>query len=145
MLGYQDVRGAASASRGINDPNLFFETVSSEAEENMPKGLFIPKTGEDLFAAVHKGAVASFWQKDEELPAWLPNHFPLFMADNIIEAVLTILDHYYYKTKLEEWGTMTKFIFRDEEKDKLHTVTNQQQYLKLRNLAEKSLLLKGGE
>jgi hypothetical protein len=145
MLSYSEVKNAVSGTRGINDPALQFEMVTAEVDVDMPKGLFIPASNKDLFAAIHKGAVASFWQNDEKIPAWMPNHFPLFVTDNIIEAVLGILDHYYYKTKQEEWGTMTKFIFRDKEMSKLNTITNHQQYVKSRNQAEKSLLMKGGE
>lgn len=145
MLCFTDVRNVITNSRGIDDPELLFEMVTAQADENMPKGLFIPLTGRELFEAIHKGAVASLWHKGEELPAWLPNHFPLFITDNIIEVVLEILDHYYYKTKQEEWGTMTKFIFRDEEMGKLYKVKTRQQYLQLRDLAERSLRMKGGE
>ncbi|RIW36318.1 hypothetical protein D3H55_05255 [Bacillus salacetis] len=145
MLGYSEVKNAASGSRGIKDTALYFEMVTAEVGVDMPKGLYIPSSGKDLFEAIHHGAVASFWRKDEKIPAWLPNHFPLFMTDNIIEAVLGILDHYYYNTKQEEWGKMTIFIFRDEEMGKLQTITNQNQYLKYRKSAEISLKLKGGE
>ncbi|WP_421384466.1 hypothetical protein ACOJQI_07360 [Bacillus salacetis] len=145
MLGYTDVTSAASSLKGLKDPSLTFEVVSAAPDESMPKGLFIPTAGRDLFEAIDNGAVASFWKKDDVLPAWLPNHFPLFITDNIIEAVLTIMDDYYYNTKQEEWGTMTKFIFRDQEKGKLYQVTNQHQYMKSRDIAVKSLLMKGGE
>jgi hypothetical protein len=145
MLGYSDVRSAASSVRGIDDSGLSFDVVTTESDKDMRKGLFIPSSGRDLFDAIHKGAVASFWKKGEVLPAWVPNHFPLFITDNIIEAVLKIMDDYYYKTKQEEWGTMTKFIFRDEEKGKLYQITNHEQYAELRDLSERALLLKGGE
>jgi hypothetical protein len=145
MLRFTDVRKGASSYKGINDPGLSFEVVTGIADEPMPKGLYIPSSGRELFQAIHNGAIASFWQKDEKPPDWLPNHFPLFITDNIIEAVLTIMDDYYYKMKQEEWGTMTNLIFKNEEKGKLYKITNQEQYLKLRDLAERSFLLKGGE
>ncbi|WP_409253614.1 hypothetical protein V1502_06825 [Bacillus sp. SCS-153A] len=145
MLRFADVKRVVSASRGIDDPEILFEMVTSEADEKMSKGLFIALSDTELFQAIDKGAVGALWPKQAELPTWLPNHFPLFIADNIIEAVLQILDHYYYKTKQEEWGTMTNFIFRDKEKGKLYKVTTRQQYLQMRDLAERSLRLKGGE
>ncbi|TYR77614.1 hypothetical protein FZC79_02010 [Rossellomorea vietnamensis] len=145
MLSYADVENFVSESRGIKESGLNFSIVTGETTEDMPMGLFIPSSDRDLFEAIHKGAIGSLWMKAAELPAWLPNHFPLFLTDNLTIAALTILDHYYYNTKQEEWGTMTKFIFRDKEKNETYTITNRLQYSETRDLAYRSLLTKGGD
>ncbi|WP_113929806.1 hypothetical protein [Bacillus sp. P14.5] len=144
MLAYNTVEKFASGARGIKEVTLHFAVVTGETIEEMPMGLFIPSSGRDLFEAIHKGAVGSLWPNGTELPAWLPNHFPVFLSDNPAGDALAILDYYYNNTKQEEWGTMTKFIFKDEEKNKLYKITNQQQFCNTRDLAKRSLLNKEG-
>ncbi|WP_456271625.1 hypothetical protein [Bacillus sp. AK031] len=144
MLTYKDIKKMTASSTGIDDPELLFESITAEADVPMPKGLFIPFSDEELFKSIHNGAVAAIWLKGRKLPAWLPNHFPLFITDNPIEDVLRILDDYYNNSKQEEWGKMTTFIFR-EEKGKLYKISEKEQYSRLKEIAEKSLLLKGGE
>lgn len=145
MLSYAGVEKFVSDSRGIKESSLNFSIVTGETTEDMPGGLFIPSSDRELFEAIHKGAIGSLWLKEAELPAWLPNQFPLFLTDNLTNAALTILDYYYYNTKQEEWGTMTKFIFKDEKKNEIHKISNQQQFSETRDLAYRSLLTKGGE
>jgi hypothetical protein len=144
MLSYKDFKKISASSTGIDDPELLFKSITAEADEPMPKGLFIPFSDDDLFKSIHNGAIAAIWPEGRKVPAWLPNHFPLFITDNPVEDVLRILDDYYYNSKQEEWGKMTNFIFR-EEKGKLYKISEQEQYSRLKELAVRSLSLKGGE
>ncbi|MGM0844505.1 MAG: hypothetical protein ACQEUT_05970 [Bacillota bacterium] len=145
MLSYTAVEKFASGSRGLKDNSLQFRIVTGEITEDMPKGLFIPSSGSVLFQAIHRGAIGSLWPQSAEVPAWLPNHFPLFLTDNLTGTALSILDHYYYNLKQEEWGTMTNFIFRDEEMNQLYKITNQDQYVEIRDRAEKLFHIREGE
>lgn len=117
---YDDLKLLFSDSSGIQDIQLDIETVSSSAELNQPKGLFIPlwpKSGE-LKTAIANGAVAAVWKREQEIPKYTPNHFPIFYVDDLLPAVKEILLSYREKLKKEETGTKkdrTNFLFLDKK------------------------------
>ncbi|GIN83800.1 hypothetical protein J6TS2_01860 [Heyndrickxia sporothermodurans] len=111
MLSFNDINRHAMETRGIHLASLTFNTVSIFSDLPQPKGLFIPIHDEDLGKAIENGAIAGIWNKNEELPSYTPNHFPIFLVDDPGEVLLKISEEYIRKLKQEECETMTKIAF----------------------------------
>ncbi|RSD28113.1 hypothetical protein [Mesobacillus subterraneus] len=117
MLTYQDVSGLFSKTSGINDENIHFCTVSSLAGARQPKGLFIPVSADSgtLQEAISNGAVAAVWPENERVPAYAPNHFPIFFTEDNLKGLEKIMKSYYnYLLQHEKISEKTKFIFADK-------------------------------
>jgi UDP-N-acetylmuramoyl-tripeptide--D-alanyl-D-alanine ligase len=74
--------------------------VETDSRKQTNKALFIPLIGESfdghtfIKQAFDNGAVACIWQKDKEIPKFLPTDFPVFLVDDTLEA-LQQLSHWY--------------------------------------------------
>ena len=105
-------------STGIKEQNLSFHTVSDQGEDPQPRGLFIPlwNNSQDLLKAITNGAVAAIWVKDVPVPAYTPNHFPLFYTKNLEGDVFRLMKEYIQLLKQEdERETMSNFLFIDQK------------------------------
>ncbi|MGG4169689.1 hypothetical protein [Rossellomorea vietnamensis] len=115
MLLYDEVRKKFPETKGIRLPGLPFLVVSNSTRMGMEKGLYIPVGDEvDLFRSIEKGAIASLWPKGEEIPSYVPNHFPLFIVEDVYRAYLDLQESYKQNYNQEKWEIMTKFIFSNE-------------------------------
>ncbi|MBS8263362.1 hypothetical protein DYI25_02780 [Mesobacillus boroniphilus] len=118
MLTYQDVSSLFSRTTGIKDENIRFHTVSSLAGDKQPKGLFVPVSTDSghLQEAISNGAVAAVWPEDEQVPAYAPNHFPIFYTKDNLKGLEKIMNSYYdHLSQHEDINERTKFIFLNKE------------------------------
>jgi hypothetical protein len=118
MLTYQDVSCLFSKTSGINDENIQFHTVSCMAGSKQPKGLFIPLTGNSgsLQDAIANGAVAALWPETVPVPAYTPNHFPIFYTKDALKGLEEIMKSYQnYLVQQEGTVDRTEFIFMHKE------------------------------
>jgi UDP-N-acetylmuramyl pentapeptide synthase len=118
MLTYQDVSKLFSKKAGIVEETIQFHTVSSIAGEKQPKGLFVPvsKDSGSLQEAIANGAIAALWPEHEPVPAYKPNHFPLFFTEDILKGLEEIMKSYLdYLAQHEEIMSKTNFIFQHKE------------------------------
>ncbi|WP_053072398.1 hypothetical protein [Rossellomorea marisflavi] len=87
MLSYENVLLLFPESRGIRFPGLTFGMIATDPGKKMSKGLYVPlHGGEDLLGPIESGAIASLWLKDQVIPAHVPNHFPLFIVEDMKQA-----------------------------------------------------------
>ncbi|MCC5802677.1 hypothetical protein [Rossellomorea vietnamensis] len=115
MLLYDEVRKKFPETRGIHLPGYSFLVVSNSTRMGMEKGLYIPAGDEvNLFRSIEKGAIASLWRKGEEIPSFVPNHFPLFIVEDVYRAYVDLQESYKQNYNQEKWEIMTKFIFSSE-------------------------------
>lgn len=114
MLTYQDVSSLTLRTTGIKDENIRFHTVSSLAGAKQPKGLFVPVSADSgtLQEAISNGAVAAVWPEGEQVPAYAPNHFPIFYTQDNLKGLEKIMNSYNdYLSQHEDINERTKFIF----------------------------------
>jgi hypothetical protein len=115
MLFYEDVKKLFPNTRGVELTGTMFQTVSPLPGIKLEKGLFIPlDSHRKLFDSITNGAVASLWKKSEAVPLFVPNHFPLFMVEDIHAAYRELIHFYNQKNNEEKWEIMTKFICNSE-------------------------------
>ncbi|CAM3750525.1 hypothetical protein [Mesobacillus thioparans] len=117
MLTYQEVSRLFSKATGIKEDMIRFHTVSSLAEAEQPKGLFVPVSEQSgtLQEAISNGAVAALWPEGVKVPAYAPNHFPIFYTQDNLKGLEEIMNSYYnYLSQHEETRERTKFIFPDK-------------------------------
>ncbi|MCA1062279.1 hypothetical protein QTG56_18650 [Rossellomorea sp. AcN35-11] len=111
MLFYEDVKKLFPDTTGIHLPGVSFLIVSNSTSMGMKKGLYVPFSDEiNLFKSIEKGAIASLWPKDTPVPSFVPNHFPLFMVEDVYDAYTDLLEDYKQNYNQEKWEIMTKFI-----------------------------------
>ncbi len=104
---------------GIKNQNFDFEEVITDPSALIKRGLYISiereKRDEFLKQALYNGAVAAVWPKDEKLPLFLPNHFPVFLVTDPLPALNQIIEFYLKKIEENGYDTMTKFnLFTNE-------------------------------
>ncbi|WP_299740676.1 hypothetical protein [Rossellomorea sp. y25] len=115
MLFYDEVKKLFPETSGIHLPGFAFLVVSNSTRMGMEKGLYVPFGDEiDLFESIEKGAIASLWPKNKEVPSFVPNHFPLFMVEDVYKAYIDLLENYKQNYNQEKWEIMTKFISNNE-------------------------------
>ncbi|MGM0840834.1 MAG: hypothetical protein ACQEWE_08910 [Bacillota bacterium] len=115
MLFYDDVKKLFPETSGIHLPGFAFLVVSNSTSMGMEKGLYVPFGDEiNLFESIDSGAIASLWPKNKEVPSFVPNHFPLFMVEDVYKAYIDLLEDYTQNYNQEKWEIMTKFIFNSE-------------------------------
>ncbi|WP_064093798.1 hypothetical protein [Rossellomorea aquimaris] len=115
MLLYDDVKKLFPHTLGIHLPGFEFLVVCNSTSVEMKKGLYIPSGKRvDLFESIEKGAIATLWEKDTDVPAFLPNHFPVFLVEDIQKAFEELHDYYKQNYIQEKWEIMTKFIYISE-------------------------------
>lgn len=119
LITYEDLSKIFSTTIGVKGHNLEFQSVSISATVNQPKGLFIPlwSTSGDLQTAIANGAIAALWKKGEEVPKYRPNHFPVFLVDDLWNGLKDILIQYNKNINMEDNLTKNKthFLFLDEK------------------------------
>ncbi|OAT83372.1 hypothetical protein A6P54_07235 [Bacillus sp. MKU004] len=138
MLFYEDVKQLFPHTRGVELTGMVFKAVSPLPHVKLEKGLFIPLDSQmKLFDSISNGAVASLWKRSETVPLFVPNHFPLFLVDDVHTAYQELIHFYNQKNKEEKWEIMTKFICNSESD--LKTAVNEE------NLEDMDQGKKGGE
>ncbi|WP_153462504.1 UDP-N-acetylmuramoyl-tripeptide--D-alanyl-D-alanine ligase [Sediminibacillus terrae] len=90
---FDDHKGAVQDGIEINE-------VITDSRRQSHKSLFIPLVGESfdghdfLKGAFDNGAVAVLWEKDRELPEFLPAGFPVFYVDDTLEGLQLLAREY---------------------------------------------------
>lgn len=103
---------------GIQDYELYFHTVASNSAVLQPKGLFIPfeEGSGKLSQAIENGAIAALWDEKESIPSYTPNHFPIFITNDLLKGLKDMMElyieniSYMNQTRIE----VTNFLFLDE-------------------------------
>lgn len=117
-LALKDLGGLFDSSRGIQD-DFLFASVSDQAHEAQPKGLFVSYNGMygELSEAIANGAIAAIWNQEHDLPRYTPNHFPVFFTNDPADAIVTILNRYIEKLNGETDKIMaiTNFKFSNKK------------------------------
>ncbi|PGY10869.1 hypothetical protein [Bacillus sp. AFS031507] len=117
-LALKDLEGLFDSSRGIQD-DFLFTSVSDQANEAQPKGLFVSFNGMngELSEAIANGAIAAIWNQEHDLPRYTPNHFPVFFTNDPADAIVTILKRYIEKLNGETDKIMaiTNFKFSNKK------------------------------
>lgn len=79
------------------------QSVSTDSRKKMVDALFVPIIGENfdghdyLAEAISHGAIAALWDNETEIPASIPNGFPLFLVDDTIKALQQLSQYYRRK------------------------------------------------
>ncbi|MBD8003934.1 hypothetical protein [Bacillus norwichensis] len=117
MLTYEEIEKILPESKGIRDAGMSFASIAFTSDEEQPKGLFIQNgEDEDLQTAISKGAIATVWPSEKELPFYTPNHFPVFLAEGgTLSAVLKILEENCHKVSLAKEDHKTWVIFPESQ------------------------------
>jgi hypothetical protein len=115
MLTYRFLKKLFPATRGIEDDTIQFHHLFINPKQKVSKGLFVPLTYErnELQQAIEHGAIAALWKKDVPLPAYVPNHFPIFFVHSPIQALTEIVEIYLQSYEVEN-ENMTQFYLNTE-------------------------------
>ncbi|MEH7093180.1 hypothetical protein [Neobacillus vireti] len=113
FLALKDLARLFTDKRGTQD-EILFSTVSDLAALEQSKGLFVPisKESGELLEAISNGAVAAIWDKEVTLPRYLPNQFPIFLTNDLAEALRDIINLYIEKIDGETNKHMDRTIFK---------------------------------
>ncbi|AWP36619.1 MAG: hypothetical protein SOH59_01355 [Heyndrickxia faecalis] len=114
MLSFGDTAHLFSLGRGM-EMALEFATVSVFADVNQPKGLYVPFSEPDINRAIAHGAIAALWKNDAPVPRYIPNDFPLFMAEDVSVAFTQLVQFYLKKMESKDLDMKTTFIFYGPE------------------------------
>ncbi|MFD2443425.1 hypothetical protein ACFSO7_05435 [Bacillus sp. CGMCC 1.16607] len=119
FLAYSDLVKLYPNTKGIKD-EFEFMTVSTDSTFHQQKGLFIPlyEDSGELKEAIQNGAVGAILEEQMEIPKYLPNQFPVFLTNNLNDALKQILSTYLEKLNGENTNmmNMTKFLFDEERR-----------------------------
>lgn len=80
-------------SKGAVNDRIPLRHVMTDSRKDLKQSIFVPIVGENFDAheflkqAIENGAVASIWQKDREIPRYVPTDFPLFFVDDTLAAL----------------------------------------------------------
>lgn len=83
----------------IDNDNLINKVIT-DSRKNVEQSLFIPIEGERfdghdfLKQAIENGAIATVWNKQKQVPDFVPDHFPVFFVSNTIDALQQLATHY---------------------------------------------------
>ncbi|ASK63584.1 UDP-N-acetylmuramoylalanyl-D-glutamate--2,6-diaminopimelate ligase [Virgibacillus phasianinus] len=78
---------------GVAEDTIQINEVVTDSRTRSSKSLFIPIVGENfdghdfIKQAFDNGAVATIWNKNKELPSFLPTEFPVFFVDDTLRAL----------------------------------------------------------
>ncbi|RLQ95833.1 hypothetical protein [Falsibacillus albus] len=115
MLNYGFIYDLYPKSIGIQDKIMTFNTVTISESHPCSRCLFIPfDESQSLLTAIGNGAIAAVWQEEWPIPAYTPNHFPMFIVTNTKCAYQQIFAEYAKlidKNRKKEWENMTNFVF----------------------------------
>jgi UDP-N-acetylmuramyl pentapeptide synthase len=113
-LALKDLASLFSESRGVKD-DFMFVSVTDMANEIQPKGLFVSlnKESGELSEAIENGAIAAVWDVENKLPAYTPNHFPIFFTNDPATAIVGLLSNYLQKLngEIDKKMEITNFKF----------------------------------
>ncbi|WP_044893858.1 hypothetical protein [Bacillus alveayuensis] len=115
MLTYRFLKKLFPITRGIEDDTIEFQHLFVHPLQAADKGLFVPLKYEhkDLQQAIESGAIAALWKKDVPLPAYVPNHFPIFFVSSPLQALTEIIETYLQLNEMEN-KKMTRFCLNIE-------------------------------
>lgn len=124
-LTYGDLAKLFPNTTGIKDNELQFHTVAASSSIVQPKGIYLPiEESGNLKEAIGNGAVAALWNEKDEVPAYTPNHFPVFYTNDLTKGLKDIMELYIEKiSKAEEKINTTNFLFLDEKSLKENEAT----------------------
>ncbi|MBT2687935.1 hypothetical protein J7I93_07060 [Bacillus sp. ISL-47] len=116
-LTYGDLAKLFPNTTGIKDNELQFHTVAASSSIVQPKGIYLPiEESGNLKEAIENGAVAALWNEKDEVPAYTPNHFPVFYTNDLTKGLKDIMESYIEKlSNAEETINTTNFLFLDEK------------------------------
>ncbi|WP_102347030.1 UDP-N-acetylmuramoyl-tripeptide--D-alanyl-D-alanine ligase [Bacillus sp. Marseille-P3661] len=86
--------------KGTNDKEIIINEIMTDSRKGVIKGLFVPIVGDKfdghnfLKEAINNGAIATLWQEDKEIPAFVPNHFPVYFVKDTLQALQTLSKFY---------------------------------------------------
>ncbi len=89
--------------KGVATDPIRIGEVTTDSRKKTQKSLFIPIIGENfdghdyIKQAFDQGAVAALWQKERQLPGFLPNDFPVFFVEDTLEALQELAGFYREK------------------------------------------------
>ncbi|MBS4177213.1 hypothetical protein [Lederbergia citrea] len=116
MLTYRDVLKLYPETRGIKEEHISFGSITLNSSSTQLKGLYFGTAADlDLGAAIANGAIAAIWPKEISLPAYTPNHFPVFFAHDSIEAMVVVVRKYTNKITLEKREDLTNMILSKQD------------------------------
>lgn len=126
---FGDYKGVATDPIGIGE-------VATDSRKKTHKSLFIPIIGENfdghdyIKQAFNQGAVAVLWQKEKQLPSFLPTDFPVFFVEDTLEALQELAS--FYREKINPvvigiTGSNGKTTTKDIVASVVKTVFNTQQ------------------
>jgi UDP-N-acetylmuramyl pentapeptide synthase len=118
MLTLADVKKVCPLQKGVQLDDVGFQVVYSNSELSVSKGLFLPlsldneENNSQLKTALNNGAIAVLWRKDHALPSFLPNHFPVFIVDDLLDSLNLIVKNYINSNTVKGTNTVhTNFLF----------------------------------
>lgn len=87
-------------THGATADEISIKHVATDTRVSMNHALFVPIKGENfnghnyLRQAIEQGAVAALWNKNENIPAYVPTDFPIFLVDNTLTALQQLAAYY---------------------------------------------------
>lgn len=118
FLTYGDLAKLFPKKYGIQDYELYFHTVASNSAALQPKGLFIPfeEGSGKLSQAIENGAIAALWDEKESIPSYTPNHFPIFITNDLLKGLKDMMELYIenISNMNQIRNEVTNFLFLDE-------------------------------
>ena len=80
--------------KGINDSVLHFHTVTAFLSYSQPKGIFIPLYMIQVNYKKQSQMVQlpTLWEYDKALPNYIPNHFSVFLANDLWKGLEDMLE-----------------------------------------------------
>lgn len=88
---------------GSAEDEIQINEVVTDSRVRSTKSLFIPIEGENfdghdyIKEAFNNGAIATLWNKNKELPSFLPTNFPVFLVDETLGALQELAASYRNK------------------------------------------------
>lgn len=127
FLTYGDLAKLFPQKRGIQLQELFFHTVATSSNTAQYKGIYIPlaEHSGELKKAIENGAIAALWDENVEIPLYTPNHFPLFLTNDLLKGLKDMMELYIEKINAtnNKEDERTNFFFLKESCLKENTST----------------------
>jgi len=112
MLLYTELKSILPKTKGIEDSQLAFQELYIDSTRKVSKGLFlsVPSESEEelLKEALYNGAIGAVWPLNKKVPSFLPNHFPLFLTNNALDALKEVIHFYENFTERNRYEIMSK-------------------------------------
>ncbi|GAB3793557.1 UDP-N-acetylmuramoyl-tripeptide--D-alanyl-D-alanine ligase [Virgibacillus kimchii] len=92
--------GLFKANKGNTTDEKQIAEVSTDSRKKMNQALFVPIIGENfdghhyILQAVEQGAIATLWDERKELPADLPDDFPVYFVDDTVMGLQRTAENY---------------------------------------------------